>query len=101
MPEDIAMNMEKKLVPTQATQFPGSFATGLRDDHRKYAESKAWGPVLYNYFTEGWDDIGIWKSAVSPNFAWPGRLPLSILLLTTFTSSSNLLVKHRFVTYQL
>jgi len=62
---DFVLNMEKKLVPSKAAQFPGSFAPDLRQDYRKYSESRTWKTVLYTYFTDGWDDIGIWKSAVS------------------------------------
>jgi hypothetical protein len=57
-------SIEEKLVPTTATQFPGSFAAGYREDHRKAPETKDWACILYTYFTDGWNDIGIWKSAV-------------------------------------
>lgn len=60
----IASTMEKKLVPASATQFPGSFASELRRDHRKYSEDKSWSSTLHVYFRDGWDDISIWKSAV-------------------------------------
>lgn len=56
---------KQKLVPAQATQFPGSFASDLRNDHRKYVESRSWRAVLHSYFTDGWQDVGIYKSAVS------------------------------------
>lgn len=55
----------RTLVPQPATQFPGSFAPDLRQDHRKYSKRGNWSSVLYYYFTDGWDNLGIWKSAVS------------------------------------
>lgn len=57
--------MEKnKLVPMDATQFPGSFAPDLREDQRSYPKKRDWRSVLHCYFADGWDDISIWKSAV-------------------------------------
>ena len=56
---------EKRLVPSAATQFPGSFAPNLREDSRKSAPSRGWRSVLYSYITDAWDDISVWKSAVS------------------------------------
>ena len=59
------MSSEKRLVPSAAAQFPGSFVAGFREDHRKSAPSKGWRSALFTYFTDGWDDISVWKSAVS------------------------------------
>jgi hypothetical protein len=56
--------MEKKLVPTPATNFPGSFAAELRQDNRKYAEIRSLRSILQTYFTDGWNNVDIWKSAV-------------------------------------
>jgi hypothetical protein len=53
-----------QLVPTSAAQFPGSFASDFRKDHRIYPESRDWRSVLYAFFLEGWKDVSIWKSAV-------------------------------------
>lgn len=60
-----SLRMEKKLVPTGATQFPGSFAPDLRKDSRIYVEKRTWQNILRSYITDGWEDISIWKSAVS------------------------------------
>lgn len=51
------------MVPTSAAQFPGSFASELRQDHRKYPRSTDWRSVLFIFFLEGWTDISTWKSA--------------------------------------
>ena len=59
------MASEKRLVPSAAAQFPGSFGAGFREDYRKSAPSRGWRNVLFTYLTDGWDDISVWKSAVS------------------------------------
>jgi hypothetical protein len=56
---------EKKLVPSRAVHFPGSFAARLREDHRKLPDTRHWRSRLSSYFTDGWNEISIWKSAVS------------------------------------
>lgn len=63
--EDLISTSRGRLIPSQATQFPGSFAPDLRRDSRKYVQSAKWERVLFQYLTDGWDDINIWKSAVS------------------------------------
>ena len=65
---------EKKLVPNSATQFPGSFASEFRKDDRKYSEVRSWKNILYTYFTDGWNDISIWKSAVSRHWSFKGSV---------------------------
>lgn len=69
--------MEKKLVPTPATNFPGSFAAELRQDNRKYAEIRSLRNILQTYFTDGWSNVDIWKSAVSTQ----GNLAVSALTI--------------------
>jgi hypothetical protein len=69
----LTSQVKKKLVPASATQFPGSFAPELRRDHRKYSEHKSWKNTLCLYFTDGWDDISIWKSAVGLHFLMEAR----------------------------
>lgn len=59
---------EKKLVPASATQFPGSFASEFRREHREHCEARSWRSIVL-YFTYGWEDISIWKSAVNPHSA--------------------------------
>ncbi len=67
--------METKKLVANTANFPGSFASDLR---RKELESDdvVLGGVgggaredgldgFKAYFTDGWDDINIWKSAVS------------------------------------
>ncbi|PVH85187.1 aquaporin-like protein [Cadophora sp. DSE1049] len=61
--EDLISDSRGRLIPSQATQFPGSFAPDLRRDSRKYVKSTRWERVLFQYLTDGWDDINIWKSA--------------------------------------
>ncbi|KAK0109206.1 hypothetical protein ONS96_003029 [Cadophora gregata f. sp. sojae] len=61
--EDLISDSQGRLIPSQATQFPGSFAPDLRRDSRKYVKSARWEKVLFQYLTDGWDDINIWKSA--------------------------------------
>ncbi|CZS87915.1 hypothetical protein WAI453_000299 [Rhynchosporium graminicola] len=61
--KDLISKSQGRLIPSQATQFPGSFAPDLRRDTRKLAKSKKWEQVFYQYITDGWDDIGIWRSA--------------------------------------
>lgn len=63
--EDLISNSQGRLVPAQATQFPGSFASDLRRDTRRYVKSTKWQRVASQYLTDGWGDINIWKSAVS------------------------------------
>ncbi len=59
---------QDRLVPAQATQFPGSFASEFRTDHRKLPQSNQWQAVLHTFFLEGWQDISVYKSAVSTIF---------------------------------
>ncbi|KAL5321990.1 hypothetical protein ACEPPN_009956 [Leptodophora sp. 'Broadleaf-Isolate-01'] len=61
--EDLISNSQGRLVPAQATQFPGSFASDLRRDTRRYVKSTKWQRVASQYLTDGWGDINIWKSA--------------------------------------
>ncbi|PQE04639.1 hypothetical protein CJF30_00004416 [Rutstroemia sp. NJR-2017a BBW] len=59
---DNPMETETLLVPAAPAQFPGSFAPDLRDDHRTVARA-AGGKHIQVYFTDGWDDVQLWKSA--------------------------------------
>ena len=68
---------EKKLVPAHAVHFPGSFAPDLREDHRRAPETRHWRSRVYTYFTDGWVEISIWKSAVSNTIALATFLPFS------------------------
>ena len=58
----------EQLTPGETANFPGSLAVSRFDPAPKATairgnkgKTAAWAV----YFTEGWDDIGIWKSAVS------------------------------------
>ena len=75
---------DNKLVPNAATQFPGSFAPNLRNDGRKSAPSKGWRSILHCYFVDGWNDISVWKSAVSPCFEFLEIHRKSRLLLSRY-----------------
>lgn len=55
-------------MPSAATNFPGSFGTSFRDDHRKQAPKKGWRSIVLTYLTDGWEDVTVWKSAVSVYF---------------------------------
>lgn len=57
------------VVNSPSAQFPGSFAVDLRYDHRKPAGKRDIKSIVKHYFTEGWNDISIWKSAVSTLFS--------------------------------
>ncbi|PQE05696.1 hypothetical protein CJF31_00004422 [Rutstroemia sp. NJR-2017a BVV2] len=59
---DVPMETETLLVPVAPAQFPGSFAPDLRYDHRAVARA-AGGKHTRAYFTDGWDDVQLWKSA--------------------------------------
>ena len=80
------ISMEKKLVPASATQFPGSFASDLRQDHRKYADTRDWRNVLRTYFSDGWDDISIWKSAFVEFVGSTSLIYISAMIHTTIGS---------------
>jgi hypothetical protein len=56
------------LVTSPTAEFLGSFAADSRQDHRKPAAKRDIKSIVQHYFTEGWDDISIWKSAVSYEF---------------------------------
>lgn len=85
--------MEKKLVPTPATNFPGSFAAELRQDNRKYAEIRSLRSILQTYFTDGWNNVDIWKSAVR------SQRYFEVSSLTICDSSSSLWAQQCYVTY--
>ncbi|KAM3075009.1 hypothetical protein ACMFMF_005692 [Clarireedia jacksonii] len=56
------METETLLVPAAPAQFPGSFAPDLRDAHQAVARVAGWKRIRV-YFTDGWDDVQLWKSA--------------------------------------
>lgn len=64
------------VVTSPAAQFLGSFAADLRQDHRKPAVKRDIKSIVQHYFTEGWDEISIWKSAVSSNFLSEWETPV-------------------------
>jgi hypothetical protein len=66
--EAVAPAEPTMLVTSPAAQFLGSFAADLRQDHRKPAAKRDIKSIVQHYFTESWDDISIWKSAVSYEF---------------------------------
>ncbi|KAG0645026.1 Aquaporin PIP-type [Hyphodiscus hymeniophilus] len=81
---------EKRLVPSPSTQFPGSFAPNLREDSRKSAKSRALRSILYNYFTDGWNDISVWKSAFIEFVGTTSLVYLSAMIHTTIGSFNTL-----------
>lgn len=81
--------MEKRLVPASTAQFPGSFAPDLRRDDRKYCEDRTFSRVVYTYLTDSWDDISLWKSAVSSKPRCIGARQFSNLAHTTMDAYWN------------
>ena len=60
--------VEERLSPGQVANFAGSLVVNNLDVAPKATVVKAntgKAAVWAVYFTEGWDDVGIWKSAVS------------------------------------
>jgi hypothetical protein len=66
--EPTAMAGSTAVVTAPTAQFLGSFAADSRHDHRKPSAKQDIKSIVKHYFTEGWSDISIWKSAVSANF---------------------------------
>lgn len=60
--------LEERWSPAQVANFPGSLVVNNLDIAPKATVvrgNKGKAAVWAVYFTDGWDDIGIWKSAVS------------------------------------
>ncbi len=74
--ESIAPAQSTDLVTAPAAQFLGSFAADSRQDHRKPAAKPDIKSIVQHYFTEGWSDISLWKSAVSANFLSESETPV-------------------------
>jgi hypothetical protein len=66
--ETVAPAESTKMVTSPGAQFLGSFAADSRKDQRKPAARRDIKSIVKHYFTEGWGDINIWKSAVSYEF---------------------------------
>ena len=68
--------VEERMSPGQVANFAGSLVVNNLDVAPKVTVvrgNRGKAAVWAMYFTEGWDDIGIWKSAVS---IFPPRLVL-------------------------
>ena len=66
-PQD-GSRMEERLSPGQVANFAGSLVVNNLDVAPKaivLRGNRGKAAVWAIYFTDGWDDIGIWKSAVS------------------------------------
>lgn len=66
-PQD-GSQLEERLSPAQVANFAGSLVVNNLDIAPKaivVRGDKGKAAVWATYFTDGWDDIGIWKSAVS------------------------------------
>jgi len=87
-------------VPASTAQFPGSFASDLRQDHRKYAEDRTYRSIIYTYFTDGWEDTSLWKSAVRTytlmqNISGSQEVIADVLLVYGIRwNDSNMLPRH-------
>ncbi len=60
--------VEERLSPGQVANFAGSLVVnnlGVAPKATLVRGNRAKAAVWAVYFTEGWDDVGIWKSAVS------------------------------------
>src|ERR1700722_16526811 len=66
--EAVAPAAPTTMVTSPAAQFLGSFAADSRQDNRKPAPRRDIKSIVRHYFIEDWDEISIWKSAVSSNF---------------------------------
>jgi len=74
--EAVAPAEPTTMVTSPAAQFLGSFAADSRQDNRKPAPGRDIKSIVRHYFIEGWDEISIWKSAVSSNFLSEYETPL-------------------------
>lgn len=74
--EPIAPVRSTSVVTAPAAQFLGSFAADSRYDNRKWSAKQDVKSIVQHYFTEGWNDISIWKSAVSVNFLSECKTPV-------------------------
>ena len=66
-PQD-GSQLEERLSPAEVANFAGSLVVNNLDITPKaivVRGNKGKAAVWAIYFTDGWDDIGIWKSAVS------------------------------------
>lgn len=66
-PQD-GSQLEERLSPAQVANFAGSLVVNNLDVAPKalvVRGNKGKAAVWAAYFKDGWDDIGIWKSAVS------------------------------------
>ena len=59
-----------RLMPTKAATFQGSFAANNREEDRHLPSKVSAEKLIWLYFTEGWEELGIYKSAVSTCLAW-------------------------------
>jgi hypothetical protein len=74
--EGLTPTKSTTMVTAPAAQFLGSFAADSRYDHRKHPAKQDIKSLVHHYFTEGWRDISIWKSAVSANSLSEWRTPV-------------------------
>lgn len=61
-------NAHSHLKAAKTANFPGSFVVNHLDEApRRYSTPQDAGKLAdwAHYFRDGWDDVGIWKSAVS------------------------------------
>jgi hypothetical protein len=73
--EPTEMAESTTVITAPTAQFLGSFAADSRYDHRKPSAKQDIKSIVQHYFTEGWSDISIWKSAVSANFLSEWEMP--------------------------
>ena len=66
-PDEQPISAPEQLSPGKVAKFPGSLVVNSLEDQRKQSafprDKRRIGSWVL-YFTDGWDDVGIWKSAV-------------------------------------
>ncbi|MCJ1404750.1 hypothetical protein MMC11_007976 [Xylographa trunciseda] len=73
----------RQLVPNPAATFKGSFAPGNRQEDRLLPSKVGTAELIQLYFTEGWRDPAIYKSAFIEMFGTMTLIYLSALIDTT------------------
>lgn len=72
-------NEEIQLIPASCAQFPGSFAPDSRKDKRKVSKGSGFSDRICIFFTDGWSDVTVWKSAVCRSHEPFLYIPLTLL----------------------
>lgn len=79
-------SVDTELVPAPAANFKGSFAPAGRKNAQTLHGKQGRRIVVYEYFTHGWDQSPIWKSALIEMVATMSLCYLSALIDTTIAN---------------